>query len=177
MADPARMLPSLVMPTISARADLVTPVTVDHRPFMVPACFSMPPANLSSIREISAWLNFSWLTIWPLLLTSWTLRNSFSPWATIMALVMPNSFSRSSSPVCASIRASVAWSKLLLVAAAMSPARVSHCSALIPMASNLAAPSTSSPPSKGVRLARSTAYFMMPAAFTVSLVAVSSWSR
>ena len=65
----------------------------------------------------------------------------------------------------------------MLVAAAMSPARVSQVSALMPMASNLAAPSTSSPPSKGVRLARLMAFCMIWLAFCVSLVAVSSWSR
>ena len=177
MAEPARMLPSVDIPTTLARPDLVTPVTVDHRPFMVVACFSMPPANRSSIRAMSASLNFSSLVIWPCLLTSCTPANIFSPCSKILALVMPNSFSRSSSPFWASIRASAAWSKLLLVAAAMSPARVSQVCADIPMASNLAAPSTSSPPSKGVLLARSMAYCIIWDAFWVSLVAVSSWSR
>ena len=151
------MLPSEVMPTMFARADLVTPVTVLQRPFMVVACFSMPPAKRSCIRAIMASLNFSWLVIWPCPFTSWTPANIFSPCSRILAFVMPNSFSRSSSPFWASMRASVAWSKSLLVAAAMSPARGSHFLAAMPMASNLDAPSTSSPPSKGVLLARATA--------------------
>ena len=33
-AEPGLMEPSVVMPTMLASADLVTPVTVDHRPFM-----------------------------------------------------------------------------------------------------------------------------------------------
>ena len=58
-ALPALMLPSVLMPTMVARALLATPVTVDHRPRMVVACFSMPPEKRSSIRAIMASLNFS----------------------------------------------------------------------------------------------------------------------
>ena len=83
-----------------------------------------------------------------------------------MALVMPNSFSRSSSPVWASIRASVAWSKLLLVAAAMSPRPGEPLLRAHPHGLELGRTLHQFAPLKGVRLARSTAYFIMPAAFT-----------
>ena len=119
---PAFTVPSFCMPRMFANAFFVTPVTVENMPRRVVACFSMPPENLSSMRASIASLNFSWLTIWPLLLAIWTPANIFSPFSRIMALVMPNSFRRSSSPAWASMRASTDWSKLLLVAAAMSPA-------------------------------------------------------
>ena len=81
------------------------------------------------------------------------------------SFLMPNSLSPSNSPVWASIMASVACIRSLLVAPAISPIIGKYFCADNPIASSLALASTTEPVSNGVRLAKSMDHFMISPAF------------